>query len=334
MQINPKIAILIPCYNEEITIGQVIRDFKLKLPDADVYVYDNNSKDKTVEKAREAGAIVRYEKRQGKGFVIQKMFQEISADIYVMIDGDNTYPAKEIDKLLAPVLRGEADMVVGSRLMSDSDSQFKKLNWFGNKVFLWTINQIFRVKLTDILSGYRVFNRQIVKSLPLFAGGFQTETELTIKALTRGYQITEVPVSLIVRPEGSFSKINIFRDGFLITYMIFSLFRDYKPMTFFGGMGIIIMMLGFIPGTIVIYEFIKTGLVLRLPSAVLAIGLELFGILLITAGIILHTIVRHSQEFDYQLRILSNEIGKNRNESLAISEKENNQIKNSFSQKN
>lgn len=321
-QTNLKVAVLIPCYNEEITVGQVINDFRLQLPNADIYVYDNNSKDKTVERSKEAGAIVRYERRQGKGFVIQKMFQEIDADIFVMIDGDNTYPVNDIDKLLKPVLQGEADMAVGSRLMNESDSQFKRLNWIGNKIFLWTINRIFRVKLTDILSGYRVFNRQLVKSLPLFGGGFETETELTIKVLTRGYQIREVPISLSVRPEGSHSKINILRDGFLIAYMIFSLFRDYKPMTFFGAIGLGLMLLGLVPGAIVVYEFIKTGLVLRLPSAILALGLELFGILLITAGIILHTIVRHSQEFEYQLRILSAEIEKFAAKNLAPPEEE------------
>jgi glycosyltransferase involved in cell wall biosynthesis len=306
-----RIAILVPCYNEELTVAEVVSNFKSILPQADVYVYDNNSKDKTVEKAKEAGAIVRHEQRQGKGFVVQRMFREIEADVYVMVDGDSTYPPQEVEKLIAPVLSQEADMVVGSRLMSESSSQFKKLNRFGNNIFLWTINYIFNVKLTDILSGYRAFNRNFVKNLPLFGGGFEIETELTIKALTRDYQIVEIPIDLGVRPEGSNSKINYLRDGFLILNMIFSLFRDYKPLTFFGAIGIFLMLCGLPFGGIVIYEFIERGVVMRLPSAVLAVGLELAGMLSLTIGLVLHTIVRRSMEMEYQLRVIFDEFEKN-----------------------
>lgn len=305
---NPKVAILIPCYNEELTIGQVVRDFRAILSEADIYVFDNNSKDKTVEKAKEAGAIIGYESRQGKGFVLQRMFNEIHADIYVLVDGDDTYPADQIGNLIKPILEKRADMVVGSRLMVESESEFKKLNRLGNKIFLWLINYFFNVRLTDILSGYRAFNRSFVKTLPLFGGGFETETELTIKALARRYQVVEVPINLGSRPEGSNSKISIVRDGILILQTIFSLFRDYKPLTFFGCVGLVLMLLGLFLGTMVIYEFIQTGLVPRLPSAVLAVGLELSGMLLLTVGLILHTIVRRSQEFEHQVRILFNEI--------------------------
>ena len=306
-----RIAVMIPCFNEELTVAEVVNNFKSVLPEAEIYVYDNNSEDKTVEKARESGAIVRYERRQGKGFVVQRMFREIEADIYIMIDGDSTYSPADVWKLINPILQDEADMVVGSRLMSESASEFKKLNRFGNKIFLWTINYIFKVRLTDILSGYRAFNRNFVKNIPLFGGGFEIETELTIKALTRNYQVVEIPIDLGVRPEGSSSKINIVRDGFLILNMILSLFRDYKPLTFFGAIGIFLMLCGLPFGAIVILEFLETGLVYRLPSAVLAVGLELAGMLSLTIGLVLHTIVGHAMETEYQLRVIFEEIKKN-----------------------
>jgi glycosyltransferase involved in cell wall biosynthesis len=301
------IAVLIPCYNEEKTIGDVVRNFREQLPDAQIYVFDNNSSDRTIEAAEAAGALIGYERRQGKGYVVQSMFRRIDADVYVMVDGDGTYPPEEVHNLLAPVLEGEADMVVGSRLHAGSDSHFKSLNLFGNRLFLSLLNCTFKVEITDMLSGYRAFSRSFVKGVPLFGGGFETETELTIKALERGFRILEVPVNLKSRPEGSFSKIRIFNDGFRIVNTILALMRDYKPLTFFGVSGLALIFVGLIPGTIVLIEFLKTGLVLRLPSAVLAVGLVLAGLLLITVGLILHTIARRSQEFDYQLRKLLEE---------------------------
>lgn len=304
---NPRIAVLIPCYNEELTIQQVIEEFKEHLPEAEIFVYDNNSSDRTVEISRAAGVNIGFETRQGKGFVIHRMFREIDADVYIMIDGDSTYPVNEVRKLIAPVVANEADMVVGSRFTSSSDSEVKKVNLFGNKAILWAINLIFKVNLTDILSGYRAFSPNFVKTLPLFGGGFEIETELTIKSLVRNYRILEIPVKLTDRPDGSNSKINIFRDGMLIGNMIFSLFRDYKPLTFFGSIGLILIFLGLFPGGLVVNEFLKTGLVFRLPSAVLAVGLEIAGMLSITVGLILHTIVRRSLEVEYQLRSIFDE---------------------------
>ncbi len=298
----PRIAILIPCFNEELTVGAVVRDFHAEVPEAEIYVFDNNSTDRTVERALEAGARVAHERRQGKGFVVQSMFCQVDADVYVMVDGDATYPAGEVRKLMEPILRGEADMVVGSRLMPGTESEFRLLNKVGNGFFLNAINFIFKVKLSDVLSGYRAFTREFAKNIPVFGGGFETEVELTIKALARGYRITELPVRLTVRPEGSFSKINIAKDGFLILNTILTLFRDYKPLTFFGAMGLVLIAIGFVPGTVVIVEFIKTGLVPRLPSAVLAVGLVLSGMLLIVVGLILHTITRRFQELEYQLK--------------------------------
>jgi len=304
---GPSIAVLIPCYNEELTIREVVCSFREQLPHATIYVFDNNSTDRTVAEAKAAGALIASERRQGKGYVVQSMFGRIDADVYVMVDGDGTYPAEDIHNLLAPILADEADMVVGSRLHADSDSQFKSLNRFGNRIFLSLVKSTFKVEITDMLSGYRVFNRTFVKGVPLFGGGFETETELTIKALERGYRISEVPINLASRPNGSFSKIRVVNDGFRIINTILTLLRDYKPLTFFGSTGVMLMLLGAIPGLIVILEFLETGLVLRLPSAVLAVGLVLAGLLAITVGLVLHTIVRRSQEFDYQLRKLLDE---------------------------
>jgi len=302
-----KIAILIPCYNEELTIGKVVRDFRAELPGAQVYVFDNKSTDRTVEKAREAGARIAYERRQGKGFVVQSMFCQVDADVYIMVDGDATYPPSEVHKLIEPILLGEAEMVVGSRLMDGTDSDFRLLNRLGNGLFLGLINRIFRVKLSDVLSGYRAFNRQFVKNIPIFGGGFETEVELTIKALARGYRISELPVCLTTRPEGSFSKIRIVQDGLVILNTILTLFRDYKPLTFFGGLGLLLITLGFVPGGVVIVEFIRTGLVPRLPSAVLAVGLVLSGMLLTAIGLVLHTVTRGFQELEHQLKMRNRE---------------------------
>lgn len=301
---EPRIAVLIPCYNEELTVSQVVRDFREQLPSADIYVFDNNSTDRTVELAHEAGAIVAFERRQGKGYVVQTMFQNVEADIYVMVDGDDTYPAADVHKLIEPLVLGDVDQVVGSRLTNTSESDFKQLNRFGNQFFLRTINLIFKVQLTDILSGYRAFNRQFVKNIPIFGGGFEVETELTIKSLSRGYRILEVPVDLRARPSGSFSKIRILQDGFIILNTILTLFRDYKPLTFFAVLGLFLIAAGFVPGIAVIVEFIKTGLVPRLPSAVLAVGLVLSGMLMIVVGLVLHTITRRFQELDHQMKIL------------------------------
>jgi len=296
---KPTTAILIPCYNEELTIADVVTQFRAELPYADIYVFDNNSNDRTADEARRTGATVLPVAQQGKGYVVRFMFQHVDADIYVMVDGDGTYPAASVHDLIAPIAHDEADMVVGSRLHDHSQSQFKFLNRFGNKVFLRALNSGFNVHLTDILSGYRAFNRKVVKSLPLFGGGFEIETELTIKALERGYRIVEVPTDLGVRPSGSESKIRLIRDGVLILHTILTLFRDYKPLTFFGVFGLILMVVGLVPGLIVVLEFIHTGLIRHLPSAILAVGLNLSGMLLIIAGLILHTIARRFQELNY-----------------------------------
>jgi glycosyltransferase involved in cell wall biosynthesis len=303
-----RVAVLIPCYNEERTIGKVVDQFRAQLPAASIYVFDNNSSDQTVARAQAAGAEVRHERRQGKGYVTQAMFGQVDADVYVMVDGDGTYPADAVHRLLAPVLNEEADMVVGSRLHADSQSEFKQLNALANRLVLTVLNSIFRVKLTDILSGYRAFNRKFVKGLPLFGGGFEIETELTIKAIERGYRIIEIPINLTHRPPGSHSKIKFFRDGVIIINTILALFRDYKPLTFFGTTGLVLLVLALVPGLFVIVEFINKGFVSRLPAAVLAVGLVLCGLLSITVGLVLHSIARRAQEFEYQLQVLAEEV--------------------------
>jgi glycosyltransferase involved in cell wall biosynthesis len=288
-----RVAVLIPCYNEALTIAEVVRSFHKELPTARIYVFDNNSTDATPTVALEAGATVMSERRQGKGYVVQTMFRRVDAEIYVMVDGDGTYPASSVHRLLEPIVNGEADMVVGSRLHRESRSNFKAANLYGNKLIRWLLRLIFRVKLTDILSGYRAFNRSFVKGLPLFGGGFEVETELTIKALQRGYRIEEVPVNLEVRPKGSYSKIHFIRDGFLILNTMLSLFRDTKPLTFFGGLGLM---------------FVSIGIAVLFSAAkILGITLALIGVLFVLSGLHLHTIVRRFQEFDHQLRILESE---------------------------
>jgi hypothetical protein len=224
------------------------------------------------------------------------MFHQVEADIYIMVDGDGTYPAAAVHELIAPILNRDADMVDGSRLHHQARSEFRLLNRFGNRLYQMVLNWLFHVRLTDILSGYRAFSRRLVKDLPLFAGGFEIETEMTIKTLQRGYRIVEVPV----------------QDGVLIFHTILALFRDYKPLTFFGAVGLALVIAGFIPGTVVILDFLKTGLVVRLPSAVLAVGLVLCGVLLIVAGLIVHTIVRRFQELDHQLRLLATQLSQDR----------------------
>jgi len=295
------VAVLIPCYNEALTVADVVRQFKAELPAAAIYVFDNNSTDRTVQEATAAGAIVYSERRRGKGFVVQSMFRKIVADAYVMVDGDGTYPAAAVRSLLAPVVRGEADMVVGSRLHAASESDFRPLNRLGNRLFLMTITSIFRVQLTDLLSGFRAFSHELVKALPLSGGGFEVETELTIKTLQRGYRIVEVPVDLTARPAGSHSKIRHFRDGIVIFNTIFALFRDYKPLTFFGAVGLVLTLLGLV-GEL---QMARPGSAV----AVVAGGLVLCGLVCGFTGIILHTVLRRFQELEHHMRVVSYDVG-------------------------
>ena len=305
---SERVAILIPCHNEELTVAEVVAEFRAELPQADVFVFDNNSTDRTVERAIAAGATIVSEPRQGKGFVVQSMFRRIEADVYVMVDGDGTYPASEVRRLIDPILKDEADMVVGSRLQADMASEFRSINRWANRLVLALLNSMFRVKLTDILSGYRAFSRKFVKTIPVFGGGFEIETELTIKAVARGFRIVELPTRLTARPEGSHSKIRLFRDGFLILNTILALFRDYKPLTFFGTTGLALISISLVPALAMVMEFARHRAIARPMLAVLAVGIFLCGLLSLAVGLVLHSIARRSQELDYQIQVLGDEL--------------------------
>ena len=241
---RPRLAVLVPCYNEAATVEKVVKDFRRELPEAVVYVFDNNSTDGTADLARAAGAVVIHEKKQGKGHVVAAMFEKVVADYYVMTDGDDTYPAEQVRELLAPVLRGEADMVVGRREATDTQAAYRRFHVLGNRLVRTMVNLIFGARLTDIMSGYRAFNREVAENLPVCAYGFDIETEMTVQCLYHKWVIREVPIRYGVRPEGSASKLNTFQDGLRVIFKILSLFRSYKPLTFFGGMAILLFIVG------------------------------------------------------------------------------------------
>ena len=288
---NKKIAVLIPCYNEELTVEKTVSDFKRVLPDADIYVYNNNSKDRTKELALKAGAIVKDEYRQGKGAVVRSMFRDIDADVYIMVDGDDTYPAEEVEGLIAPVLEGKADMVIGDRLSSTYYTENKRpFHNFGNSLVKGLINFLFKSDLNDIMTGYRSFSKKFVKCMPVMSDGFQIETEMTIFALTNNMQVVNVPITYRDRPEGSESKLNTFSDGYKVLLTLFNLFKDNRPFLFFGCLSLIIFILGLVVGIPVIDEFIKTAYITKVPSAILAAALMINAFLLISVGIILDAI--------------------------------------------
>ena len=288
---DKKIAVLIPCYNEELTVEKTVSDFKRVLPNADIYVYNNNSKDRTKELALKAGAIVKDEYRQGKGAVVRSMFRDIDADVYVMVDGDDTYPAEEVEGLIAPVLEGKADMVIGDRLSSTYYTENKRpFHNFGNSLVKGLINFLFKSDLNDIMTGYRSFSKKFVKCMPVMSDGFQIETEMTIFALTNNMQVVNVPITYRDRPEGSESKLNTFSDGFKVLLTLFNLFKDNRPFLFFGSISIVIFIIGLLIGIPVIDEFIKTAYITKVPSAVLAAALMLNAFLMFSVGIILDAI--------------------------------------------
>ncbi len=305
-----RVVVLVPCFNEEKTVGEVVRQFRERIPTAEVFVCDNNSTDRTVEVARAAGATVMSEPRQGKGYVVQTMFRRIDADVYLMVDGDGTYPARFAPELLEPVLADEADMVVGSRLHAGSSSEFRSLNRFGNTLFLGLLNAIFGVQLTDLLSGYRVFSRRLVRGIALFGGGFETEAEMTIRALERGFRIVERPVDLVPRAAGSHSKIRIVQDGLLILRTILTLLRDYRPLTFFGSFAVAFALGSLLPAGWVLAEYLKTGQILRLPSAILTVGMVLVGLILFVVGLILHIVTRRFSEVLVQIQRITDDMGR------------------------
>jgi len=291
MNAENKIAVLIPCYNEQATIGKVIDDCRAA-PAAEIYVFDNCCTDATAEIAAAHGAVVMVEPRKGKGYVVESMLDQVVADYYVMIDGDDTYPADAAGRLLEPVIAGQADMTVGARLADYDNRSFRPLHVAGNGLVRWLVNRIFHCELTDIMSGYRAFNRRVIQRVPIVSSGFEVETEMTIQMLYYRLKIVEVQVPYRGRPEGSYSKLNTFRDGFRVLWKTFSLFRAFKPLTFFGGAGLVLVAMGILAGVPPIYGFVASGYrqVEHFPLAILATGLVLLGFSSGFVGIMLHAI--------------------------------------------
>ncbi len=296
------IAVLIPCYNEELTIAKVIQDFRRVLPEAVVYVYDNNSKDRTAEIARENGAIVHREPRQGKGNVVRSMFRQIDADYYIMVDGDDTYPAEFAHKLLEPLVNGEADMTIGDRLSNGSYRAENKRAFhdIGNRLVQSLIGALFKNDIQDIMTGYRGFTRYFVKTMPVLSGGFEIETEMSIHALDKKFLIREIPIDYRDRPEGSNSKLDTYRDGIRVLGTIVTLFKDYRPLPFFSLVALLLFVLGVLVGIPVISEFVRLHYIYKVPSAILALGLVLVGVMLLLNGLVLDTMVKMNRK-DYEL---------------------------------
>jgi glycosyltransferase involved in cell wall biosynthesis len=289
-QKNPTIAVLIPCYQEELTIGKVVEDFRRALPGACVYVYDNNCTDATAANARKAGAVVCREKRQGKGFVVASMFEQIDADILVMVDGDDTYDADAVHVLLEPVLKGDADMTVAGRQVVCAENSFRKFHRFGNQMVCGIVNWMFGSQINDIFSGFRVFTREAASLIPITAHGFDVETELTLQALYRGLVIREVQTRYRARPRGSHSKLRTFSDGFAVLLKLLLMIKSYKPLTFFGSLSLLLGLLGIIVGARPVYEFATERYVHAVPSAILAAALVILAFFSLGLGLILNSV--------------------------------------------
>ena len=298
-----KIAVLIPCYNESKTIYKVVSDFKKELPEADIYVYDNNSTDGTADIAVKAGAILRNEYRQGKGNVIRSMFRDIEADCYLMIDGDDTYPAENARDMVELVLSGKADMVIGDRLSSTYFMENKRpFHNTGNRLVRFLINHLFHSKVNDIMTGYRAFSQVFVKSFPILSHGFEIETEMTIHALDKNFLIREIPVGYRDRPEGSHSKLNTIPDGIKVLRTIFTLFKEYKPFVFFSLISALLWMVSLIMFLPVLAEYFKTGLVPRFPTLIVSGVIAMFATLLWICGVILDVVIKKHRQL-YELYI-------------------------------
>ena len=298
-----KIAVLIPCYNESKTIEKVVKDYKKVLPEAEIFVYDNNSNDSTDEIARNAGAIVKYETKQGKGNVIRTMFRDIEADCYLMIDGDDTYPAENAREMCKYVLEGNVDMVIGDRLSSTYFKENKRpFHNFGNRIVRMLINVLFKNSINDIMTGYRAFSYKFVKTFPVLSKGFEIETEMSIHAIDKNFTLKEIPVQYRDRPQGSVSKLNTYKDGVRVMKTIATLFKEYKPGIFFNIIAFIFFILSFILAIPIGIEYVNTGLVPRFPTLIVSGVSLLISLLLLVAGIILQVIVKkHRQLFELQL---------------------------------
>ncbi len=295
-----KIAVLIPCYNESKTIEKVVKDYKRVLKDADIYVYDNNSTDGTDELAKKAGAIVKYEYRQGKGNVIRSMFRDIDASCYLMVDGDDTYPAEDAKKMCDLILEKKADMVIGDRLSSTYFKENKRpFHNFGNRIVRWLINKLFKNNIKDIMTGYRAFSYEFVKTFPVLSKGFEIETEMTIHAVDKNFNLVEMPVTYRDRPSGSVSKLNTYKDGVKVLKTIATLFKEYRPAFFFNIISAILLIISLFMITPVFMEYFKTGLVPRFLTLIVGGVILTVSLLLWICGIILQVIVKkHKQLYE------------------------------------
>lgn len=293
-----KIVVGIPCYNEEMTIAKVVSDFREVLPEAEVIVMDNCSTDRSATYARRAGATVLPVLRKGKGNVVREIFRRIDADIYVMVDGDDTYPAEAVRDLLRPVLSGTADMVVGDRLSGGryAAENRRPFHNFGNDLVCRLVNAAFGSTMKDIMSGYRVFSRRFTQVVPILSDGFEVETEMTIAALDRKLPLVEIPVAYRDRPAGSHSKLHTFRDGFRVLKTIFIVVKDYRPLFFFGALSLVAFVVGLASGLPVIFEFLKTRYITLVPSAIFATGCMLLAATLLSCGLILDSVSKYHRE--------------------------------------
>jgi glycosyltransferase involved in cell wall biosynthesis len=290
-----RVAVLVPCFNEEAAIGTVVADFRKALPQAQIFVYDNNSRDRTAEIARAAGAEVRSERRQGKGHVVRRMFADVDADIYVLVDGDATYDAPGAPRMIEALVNDHLDMVVGVRI-DQSAAAYRRGHRTGNRMLTGFLSAVFGHAFRDILSGYRVFSRRFVKSFPVLSDGFEIETELSVHALELALPVGEIETPYYARPEGSVSKLNTWRDGFRILGTILRLYRSEKPLRFFTGIGVVLALISIVLAIPIIITFIEEGVVPRLPTAVLSTGLMIVAMLSVSSGLVLDTVTRGRRE--------------------------------------
>ena len=300
-----KCAVLLPCYNESMTIQKVVRDFKMALPEADIWVYDNNSTDDSFRLAIEAGAKVRKVPQQGKGHVVRRMFQEVEADVYVMVDSDDTYPADEVHKLIRPIADGLADMVNGDRLSSTYMRENKRPGHnFGNTLVCALVRWLWHKQVNDVMTGYRAFSRRFVKSCPILSNGFEIETEMTLHTVDKRMSLLEVPVKYRDRPAGSFSKLNTISDGFRVLKTIFNMFHYYRPMMFFGALSFVSATVGMVMVVPVFLEYFQTGEVPKFPTLIFSCFLIMSGLLMFAIGLILDSVKKQSDQM-FELHLLA-----------------------------
>ena len=290
-----RLAVLVPCFNEEAAIASVIASFRSAMPAAEIYVYDNNSKDRTIALAREAGAVVRSERRQGKGHVVRRMFADVDADVYVLVDGDATYDAASAPRMIEKLVSERLDMVVGLRV-DQEQAAWRPGHRIGNRMLTGFLSEVFGQAFTDILSGYRVFSRRFVKSCPVLSDGFEIETELTVHALELSMPVAEIETPYYARPRGSFSKLNTWRDGFRILGTILKLYRSEKPLRFFSVIGIFLALVSIGLAIPILVTYLEQGIVPRLPTAVLSTGLMIVAVLSVSSGLVLDTVTRGRRE--------------------------------------